>query len=235
MAARDTQARPMRRDAVRNHQLVVAAARDVLAEFGTDASMELIASRAGVGVGTVYRRFPNKEALVDEIAGQMLGDLIEAAREELKRGDGTGLEEFLQILGRSMSDHRGYADKLINHTKATFIEQLRDLITELLSQAQDFGRIGPEIALGDIMTLAWALRGVVESGGTVVPDAWQRHLDIYLAGLRASQPASTRPPVTRAELTRLSSDRGRAASGPAAGSGVAARSTAAAAPETPAP
>jgi AcrR family transcriptional regulator len=225
MAAQDTPARPMRRDAVRNHQLVVEAARAVLAEFGTDASMELIASRAGVGVGTVYRRFPNKEALVDEIAGQMLGSLIDAAGEELKRGDGTGLEEFLRILGQSMSEHRGYADKLVNHTKPAVIERLRDLIAELLSQAQDFGRIGPEIAIGDIMTLAWALRGVVESGGTVVPDAWQRALDIYLAGLRSPQPPSTRPSVTREQLSRVSvhhvAQAARAAgSGPASGSGA---------------
>jgi AcrR family transcriptional regulator len=230
MAARETPLRPMRRDAVRNHQLVVAAAREVLAEFGTDASMELIASRAGVGVGTVYRRFPNKEALIDEIAGQMLGSLVEAAREELQRGDGTGLEEFLRILGRSMTDHRGYADKLVNHAKAEVIEQLRDEITELLSQAQDFGRIGPEIALGDIMVLAWGLRAVVESGSTVVPDAWQRHLDIFLAGLRAPQPPSTRRPVTREELSRVNSYPARAAS--AAGLSHASGSGSATAPET---
>jgi AcrR family transcriptional regulator len=195
----------MRRDAARNHQLVIAAAREVLSEFGTDASMELIASRAGVGVGTVYRRFPNKEALVDEIAGQMLGSLVEAAAEELGRGDGTGLENFLRLLGRSMSEHRGYADKLVNHTKAAVIEQLRDLVAQLLSQAQDFGRIGPEIAIGDIMTVGWALRGVVESGGTVVPDAWQRVLDIYLAGLRSPESPSSRPSVTREQLAKVSS------------------------------
>ncbi|HEY3482745.1 MAG TPA: helix-turn-helix domain-containing protein, partial [Streptomyces sp.] len=76
MAAHDTRDRPMRRDAVRNQKLVIEAARDVVSEFGTDASMELIASRAGVGVGTVYRRFPNKEALVDEIVGLMLSELV---------------------------------------------------------------------------------------------------------------------------------------------------------------
>ncbi|WNI14487.1 TetR/AcrR family transcriptional regulator [Actinacidiphila sp. ITFR-21] len=203
MAAHDTQARPMRRDAARNHQLVMEAARAVLAEFGTDASMELIASRAGVGVGTVYRRFPNKEALVDEIAGQILVGLVEQARRALDRADGTGLETLLRVIGRSLSEHHGYADKLVGHTRATHVEQLRDLIEQLLAQAHESGRIGAHVTLGDIMTLVWGLRGVVETGSSVVPDAWQRHLEIHLAGLRCTRPPSARPAVSRAELARI--------------------------------
>jgi AcrR family transcriptional regulator len=194
----------LRRDAARNHQLVLEAARTVLAEFGTDASMELIASRAGVGVGTVYRRFPNKEALVDEIAGQMLRQLVEEARRALSLADGTGLEVFLRVIGHSLSEHRGYADKLVGHSKAACVEQLRDLITALVDQAREAGRITPGVELGDIMALAWALRGIVETSGSVVPDAWQRHLDIHLAGLRATgTPPSPRPAVTRAQLTEI--------------------------------
>ncbi|WP_405578654.1 TetR/AcrR family transcriptional regulator [Streptomyces sp. NBC_01190] len=201
MTAHGPQIRPMRRDAVRNHRLVVEAAREVLAEFGTDASMELIASRAGVGVGTVYRRFPNKEALVDEIARQILIELVDEARLALDRADGTGLEDFLWVIGRSLSKHHGYADKLVGSTKVGCVEQLRDLISELLAQAKENGRIGADVTLGDIMTLAWGLRGVVETAGAVVPDAWQRHLDIHLAGLRAAFPVSERPAVTREQLT----------------------------------
>ncbi|MFC4035662.1 TetR/AcrR family transcriptional regulator [Streptomyces polygonati] len=205
MAAHDTQTRPMRRDAARNHQLVMEAARAVLAEFGTDASMELIASRAGVGVGTVYRRFPNKEALVDEIAAQILAELVTEARQAIDRADGTGLEDFLREIGRSLSEHHGYADKLVGRSKASCVEQLRDLIAGLLAQAQDHGRIGPHITLGDVMALVWALRGVVETSGVVVPDAWQRHLEIHLAGFRSPQPPSARPAITREQLTRIDS------------------------------
>jgi AcrR family transcriptional regulator len=210
MTAQDMQGRPMRRDAARNHRLVVEAAREVLAEFGTDASMELIASRAGVGVGTVYRRFPNKEALVDEIAGQMLRQLAGEARRALPLADGTGLEVFLRVVGRSLSDHRGYADKLVGHSKAECVEQLRDLIAELLVRAREYGRIAPGIELGDIMTLIWGLRGIVETSGTVVPDAWKRHLDIQLAGLRSAAPSGPQPAVTRAQLRLISSGRGAA-------------------------
>ncbi|NUS15697.1 MAG: TetR/AcrR family transcriptional regulator [Streptomyces sp.] len=196
-------ARPLRRDAVRNHQLVIAAAREVFSEFGTDASMELIASRAGVGVGTVYRRFPNKEALVDEIAGLMLRELTEVARRSLALPGGTGLEAFLRVIGRSLSDHRGYADKLVGH-RASCVELLRDRITELLVQAQQAGRVARGVELGDVMALIWGLRGIVETSGAVVPDAWQRHLDIQLAGLRSvSVPQDSPPAVTREQLRRI--------------------------------
>ncbi|WP_225847139.1 TetR/AcrR family transcriptional regulator [Streptomyces sp. HPF1205] len=208
MSSHDTGHRPMRRDAARNHRLVVEAAREVLAEFGTDASIELIASRAGVGVGTVYRRFPNKEALVDEIAGQMLRRLTEEARRSLALADGTGLETFLRVVGQSLSEHRGYAEKLVGHTKAEGVEQLRDLVADLLVQAQRAGRVAPGIELGDVMTLIWGLRGIVETSGPVAPDAWRRHLDIQLAGLRsAAAPPSSRPALTRAELSRITSDK----------------------------
>jgi AcrR family transcriptional regulator len=200
--------RPMRRDAVRNHQLVMAAAREVLAEAGTDASMEQIASRAGVGVGTVYRRFPNKEALVAEIAGEMLRGLVEQARAALALPDGTGLEEFVRVAGRSLSEHRGYAHKLIGHSRASCVEPLRDLMDDLLAQARAAGRVAPQIELGDVMVLLWGLRGIVETAGTVQPEAWQRHVDIHFAGLRAPGPALSGPPVSREQLRRINGEDG---------------------------
>ncbi|WP_329361500.1 TetR/AcrR family transcriptional regulator [Streptomyces sp. NBC_00669] len=205
MAVRDDTGRPMRRDAARNHQLIVEAAREVLSEFGTDATMELIASRAGVGVGTVYRRFPNKEALVDELVHLILGELDEAATKALARGDGTGLEHFLRVLGQSYSDHRGYARELVGRAGIERgADRLRRLIDELRRQAQDHGHIGPDISLGDVLATAWALRGIIETTGSVAPHAWKRHLDIHLAGLRSAGPPSDRPPVSTADLVRIS-------------------------------
>ncbi|HEY3482986.1 MAG TPA: hypothetical protein VGL02_29245, partial [Streptomyces sp.] len=99
--------------------------------------------------------------------------------------------------------HRGYAVKAVGRSKAGCVEQLRDLIDELLGQAQHHGRIGPDIRLGDVMAVAWAMRGIVETTGSVAPDAWQRHLDIHLAGLRAPGPQSTRDPVSREQLTQI--------------------------------
>src|SRR6204780_1329515 len=88
-------ARAPRRDAVRNHQRILAAARDVLGESGADASMEEIASRAGVGVGTVYRHFANKDALIDELVRLSLCEALAGARSALAGPGGDGLEQFL--------------------------------------------------------------------------------------------------------------------------------------------
>lgn len=223
MAAADPQTRPLRRDAVRNHQLVMAAAREVLAEFGTDASMELIASRAGVGVGTVYRRFPNKQALVDEIAAEMLRELVVEARSALELPDGAGLDVFMRVVGRSLSAHRGYADKLVGHSKAACVEQLRDLITALLVRAQEAGRVAPGVELGDVMALFWGLRGVVETSGEVVPGAWQRYLDIHLAGLRSPVAPASGAAVTREQLRRINgshTDPGNGTAGTAEAAGT---------------
>lgn len=203
-AAPENPCRTGRRDAVRNHQLVTAAAREVLAEHGTDASMELIASRAGVGVGTVYRHFPNKEALIDEIAAQMLVELVGEAKAALALPDGAGLEFFVQVIGESVVEHRGYAHKLIGKTRSACVEQLRDLIDDLLVQAQQAGRIAPGVRLGDVMALIWSLRGVVETAGDVAPDAWRRLVDIQFAGLRCYTPAGPVPAMTREELRLIS-------------------------------
>jgi AcrR family transcriptional regulator len=195
----------MRRDALRNHRLVVEAAREVFSEHGPDAGMELIASRAGVGVGTVYRRFPSKEALVEELVRLILTELAESARELLARDDGRGLEDFLRVLGRSLSEHRGYAGLVVSGTQESCAATLRGMLAQLLAQSRRHGTVGPFTTMGDVLATVWALRGIVETTGTVAPHAWERHLDIHLAGLRSPTEPSAHPALSEAELARISS------------------------------
>lgn len=204
MTGQDADTRPLRRDAVRNQQLIVDAARQVVSEFGTDARMELIASRAGVGVGTVYRHFPSKEALVDELVRLVHGEHIDAAQHALARGDGTGLEEFLRALGDSLDEHRGYGNKLISRSKASYADQLRGSVAELLAQAQEHKQLRPDITVGDVMTTVWAIRGILTTTGSVAPQAWERHLDIQLAGMRSTTSPSKRRGLNAEELARIS-------------------------------
>lgn len=70
----------MRRDAARNQELILRTAHEVFSELGTDVGMEVVAGRAGVGVGTVYRHFPNKELLLDHLVGTMYENLVAAAQ-----------------------------------------------------------------------------------------------------------------------------------------------------------
>jgi AcrR family transcriptional regulator len=184
-----------RRDAVRNYHRILAAGWEVLGESGAEASMEEIAARAGVGVGTVYRRFASKDALIDELLQLALGELLAAAELALARTDGHGLEELLRALGQSFADHARYASLLLQRpTDAATGRQMRAAIAELTARAVAAGTVNSDITAADVMALIWAMRGLVQGIGEVAPGAWQRFLDIQLAGMRAAGPLSTAGP-----------------------------------------
>src|ERR1700694_3164569 len=89
--------RPLRRDAARNRLRILQAAREVFADRGLDASLDQIAAHAGVGVGTVYRRFPDKDALIDALFEERIGEIAAAAQRALSAPDPwEGLIGFLQ-------------------------------------------------------------------------------------------------------------------------------------------
>jgi AcrR family transcriptional regulator len=201
--------RPLRADAMRNYQRVLDAAREVIAEFGIEAPIDVIASRAGVGVGTVYRRFPSKQALVAELVRINLDELAETARTARDLPEGRGLEAWLRAVGRRFADQRGYADKLVGQADEHSAEMLRQLVDALLDDARAHGRVRGDISLGDVMTTAWALRGVIDSAGDIATRAWERHLEIHLAGMRSDDAAESplRPSVTRLQLAQISSMR----------------------------
>ena len=194
-----------RRDAAHTQARVLAAAREVLGEAGPEASMERIAARAGVGVGTVYRRFPGKESLVEQLVTLVTEELIEAGDRALAEDRGDGLERFLREIGRSLAlNHRWSGLLLPGHTGATRgTMAVRARIAMLVENAQRYGTLSPEAALGDVMALVWGMRGLIEVCGDVAPDAWQRYVDIHLTALRGPHPLSTQPPITAAQLQQM--------------------------------
>jgi len=193
-----------RRDAVRNHQRVLAAAREVLGESGADASMEEIAARAGVGVGTVYRRFTSKDALIDELLRLALEQVLASTERTLARTDGQGLEELLRALGQSFADHARYAGLLLQrHTADDTARQIRAAIDELTARALTAHTVNPGITSGDVLAVVWAMRGLVQATAEVAPGAWQRFLDIQLAGMRAPGSLSGTPPLSTRQVSKL--------------------------------
>ncbi len=186
--------RRVRSDAVRNYQKILVAARAVLGEAGADATMEDIASRAGVGVGTVYRRFASKDALIDELLRLVLADIVSAAERALQVPDGHGLEELLHAMGQSFADHASYASLLLQRqTDPAAIRQISAAIDELTARASAAATVSPATTVGDITALIWAMRGLAQAAGEVDRQAWQRFLRIHLAGLKSAQPASIAP------------------------------------------
>ena len=203
-----TRAPAARRDAVRNYHRILDAAREVLGESGADACMEEIAARAGVGVGTVYRRFASKDALIDELLQLALEEIQSSTERALARADGYGLEELLRALGRSFADHARYANLLlVRRTDDDAGQRIRAAIDELTARAVAAGTVNPGVTVGDVMALVLAMRGLVQAAGEVAPEAWQRFLDIQLAGLRAAGPVSSAPPISSRQLSKLASRR----------------------------
>ena len=199
-----TRAPAARRDAVRNYHRILDAAREVLGESGADACMEEIATRAGVGVGTVYRRFASKDALIDELLELALEEILSSTERALARADGYGLEELLRALGQSFADHARYASLLLaRQTDDTTGHRIRAAIDELTARAIAAGTVNPGITAGDVMALILAMRGLVQAAGEVAPEAWQRFLDIQLAGMRAAGPLSSAPSISPRQLANL--------------------------------
>jgi AcrR family transcriptional regulator len=178
--------RAVRSDAIRNYHRILDAARDVLGESGADASMEEIAARAGVGVGTVYRRFTSKDALIDELLRLALDELVAASDQALARSDGHGLEELLRAFGASFADHARYATLLLERPADAATEhKIRAAIVDLTQRARAAGTVDPDVGSDDVMALISALRGLVQSTAPIKARVWQRFLDIHLAGMRA--------------------------------------------------
>jgi AcrR family transcriptional regulator len=193
---------PGRRDAVRNYHRVLDAAREVLGESGAEASMEEIAVRAGVGVGTVYRRFASKDALIDELVRLSLCEALDAATGALACPGGAGLEQFLRGLGSLFAAHAKYAHLLLERSAdGAAAREIRAAVQELTSRALTAGALNPGVTVGDVMALVWAMRGLTETTGEAAPGTWQRFLDIHLAGLRAPGPLSATPSMSAGQLT----------------------------------
>ncbi len=148
-----------------------------------------------MGVGTVYRRFASKDALIDELLRLALEEILSATGRALARTDGHGLEELLRAFGQSFADHARYASLLLQRrTDDVTAGRIRAAIDELTARAITAGTINPGITPGDVLALTWAMRGLVQAAGDVAPGAWQRFLDIQLAGMRAARAAEQRTP-----------------------------------------
>jgi AcrR family transcriptional regulator len=189
---------------VQNYQRILDAARELFGESGADVSIEDIAARAGVGIGTVYRRFASKDALIDELLRLATAEITAAAEQALARTDGQGLEVFLRAVGRSFADHARYADLLLNRPADPAASQrIRAAIEELTARAVAAGTVNPNVTGCDVLVLVWGMRGVVQAAGEVAPEAWRRYLDIHLAGLRAEGRLSSVPAMSAQQLARV--------------------------------
>jgi AcrR family transcriptional regulator len=196
--------RPLRRDAAENRRRLLDAASQVFAAHGLEAGVEEIARVAGVGMGTLYRRFPTKDALIAALVRDVVDAMNSLAESAAARDDGSGLEFFLEAAIAYQSEHRGCLPRLWNNgLDRNSMAHVRRTIGDLLEDAKAHGRVRPDVTPTDLTMIMWSMRGVIEATGDIAPDAWRRHLDIVVAGLRPSAHSLGHRPLTRAQLDTI--------------------------------
>jgi AcrR family transcriptional regulator len=199
--------RPLRKDAALNRERILVAAAEVFAERGLDVSLDDIARHAGLGVGTVYRRFPTKDALVEALFEQhidTLTALAESAADDENPWD--GLVRVLTDVCAMQATNRGLREILLSSRygqgcAARARERLNPAIARGLARAQADGSLRADIVPVD-MILTEFMVGSIAQYTRHVPDAWRRYLQIVIDGLRAhpdSTPLAT-PAISHDDL-----------------------------------
>jgi AcrR family transcriptional regulator len=184
--------RPLRADARRNHQKLMAAAAAAFAESGLEAQVEDIARRAGVGVGTVYRHFPTKDALVEALAAQHFERLADIAEEALAE-EGEPWEIFVSAIWRSATAAAAdvaWCELIGGHPSAVQAAsrgqaRLSEAMTGLIARAQEAGVMREDATVADIRTIMCGFGHVAAAQRAGAPLSWTRYLEIALHGLRA--------------------------------------------------
>ncbi|MFJ9907179.1 TetR/AcrR family transcriptional regulator [Streptomyces sp. NPDC101152] len=182
--------RVMRADARRNHDRLLTEARAAFAAHGTDASLEDVARRAGVGIGTLYRHFPNRHALLSAVFEDALNDLLARARELLTAPEPcTALVTWLREMVTHAGEYRGLSRALMSVSSDTSSalsrcnEPIRQAGGALLTRAQEAGKVRPDVEIGDLLQLTHAIALAAEESGED-PQLADRLLNLTLRGLK---------------------------------------------------
>jgi AcrR family transcriptional regulator len=187
-----------RSDARRNHERLVAAARELFAKHGVDVSVEEITQRAGVGMGTLYRHFPTKVELVDAVLEDAFSELLALAEEAAAAEDAwLGFAHFLEralelrVQNRSVKDLVASPQHGAKH--AEMRKRIRPLLRRMIERAQAQGTLRADFTLDDLSAVFWSVARVIEMTEDSSRRTWRRFLGFMLDGLRAS--AATPLPV----------------------------------------
>jgi AcrR family transcriptional regulator len=195
--------KPLRRDAERNRLRILASADAVFAERGLDATLDDVADHADLGIGTVYRRFTDKEALIDALFERHLDCLVEIAAEALRRDDPwDGVVYLLEASLAQQAAHRGLRDVVLHgHNGCIRIRSSRERIVpaaaKVFERARIAGVLRPDLEPTDISMLCLMIGSVAENTMDVAPGLWRRYLAIVLDGL-VGRREQTRPLPVRA-------------------------------------
>jgi AcrR family transcriptional regulator len=193
--------RPLRRDAERNRQRLLAAARELFAIKGLDVGLDEIAHHAGVGVGTAYRRFPDKEELIDALFEDGIAGVIALAEEALAEEDPwRGIELFLTRGIEMQIADRGLRQLVFCSTHGQDRvcrgrDRIAPLVIELIDRAKAAGVLRDDVSGLDMPLLQYMLSSVFDYASDIEPDLWRRYAGIVLDGLRARRDDASPLPI----------------------------------------
>jgi AcrR family transcriptional regulator len=213
----------LRGDAEANRDRVLAAAREAYAAEGIGVSMASIARRAGVGIATVFRRFPTREDLVAAVFADRMAAYADAVEAALADPDPwRGFAGYVETVCGMQAADRGFGEVLtLTFPTARALEERRDAayhgLVALLERAKAAGRLRPDVVPEDMVILLMSNAGVVAATGDAAPGAWRRHVAHQLRGFAVEggdvplPPAPSPSSMYRAMLRAApaTSDRGR--------------------------
>jgi AcrR family transcriptional regulator len=179
-------ARPKRADALRNYEKVLAAAREAFAEGGESTALEEIARRAGVGIGTLYRHFPNRQALVEALYVDEVEEVCRSAAEQDSADPWEALSGWFERFIGYLATKRALAHELLNYLDrdASLFQSCRESLfaagEPLLKRAQEAGVVRPDVTIAEVIQMVMGI-GKIPAGD---PGQTEHILRIALDGLR---------------------------------------------------
>ena len=182
----------LRCDAARNRDRLVEAAGSAFAEEGLGAPLESIAERAGVGIGTLYRRFPSRQTLVAAVFEERVVEYARAAERALAQPDPwAGFSGYVEQICAMQAADRGAKDILTRtfpHAPELEAHRQRgyELSVRLIDRAKAAGALRADFVPEDLLLLLMANAGVVEATAADVPHAWRRFVGYMLEAFRAN-------------------------------------------------
>ncbi len=182
--------RALRRDAERNRQRVLDAARQLFATKGLQATLNDVAHHANVGVGTVYRRFATKEELLDAVFEDCIDQVVELAESALHHED--SWKSFVWFVEQSCelaATDRGLREmvysKVYGGRRAEYSRlRLLQPVSKLVERARNDGYLRPDVESTDIPVLSLLAGTVSEWSGHIEPELWRRYIAILIDGMR---------------------------------------------------
>ncbi|MFE3443539.1 TetR/AcrR family transcriptional regulator [Nocardia sp. NPDC059180] len=201
--------RRLRADAARNQQRIVEAARELFADHGLEITLDDVAERAGVGVGTVYRRFANKKELISEVFQQHLDEFAETAEECVGHPDPwQGLVQFFEYACRHMATNRGFSEVMLEFEddleQFTLVrDRIKPVVARIIDRAREAGALQPDVVASDFFAMIHMVDGLAEFARPVNDQVWRRYMALVLNGVRTElvprQPLSV-PPLNDGEV-----------------------------------